>query len=209
MAKFVVRLTDEAATDEKDGAVDAREETLSAVVDVLSSSAKKDRDERTKEENEKLDQVLKDLNDLTKMSKEERDSAEVKAKFESLFEILDVDVSPTMSKEDVKCLKDEVFGYNTFYVTGNMHPHPAGVHFFQQDFQLQFGQTVAHAAVNAVTKRYMLPRVFAVNDELIGIFKLAFVPIARGVPHHHAVALLDFPIEHPVVSNDAAERIED
>ena len=110
--------TDEAATDEKDGAVDAREETLSAVVDVLSSSAKKDRDERTKEENEKLDQVLKDLNDLTKMSKEERDSAEVKAKFESLFEILDVDVSPTMSKEDVKRLKDEVFGYNTFYVTG-------------------------------------------------------------------------------------------
>ena len=101
-----------------DGAVDAREETLSAVVDVLSSSAKKDRDERTKEENEKLDQVLKDLNDLTKMSKEERDSAEVKAKFESLFEILDVDVSPTMSKEDVKRLKDEVFGYNTFYVTG-------------------------------------------------------------------------------------------
>jgi hypothetical protein len=50
--------------------------------------------------------------------KDDRSSDEIKAKFDSLFEILEITDDPPVPKEDVEKLKNEVFGYNTFWVTG-------------------------------------------------------------------------------------------
>ena len=90
---------------------------LDQVVDGLSDSARRDRDERTPEENAKLDKVLEDLSELAKKDAGERSNEEIRAKFDSLFEILEISDEPTVPKEDVQKLKDEVFGYNTFWVT--------------------------------------------------------------------------------------------
>ena len=90
---------------------------LDQVVDGLSDSARRDRDERTPEENAKLDKVLEDLSELAKKDAGERSNEEIRAKFDSLFEILEISDEPTIPKEDVQKLKDEVFGYNTFWVT--------------------------------------------------------------------------------------------
>ena len=90
---------------------------LDQVVDGLSDSARRDRDERTPEENAKLDKVLEDLSELAKKDAGERSNEEIRAKFDSLFEILEISGEPTIPKEDVQKLKDEVFGYNTFWVT--------------------------------------------------------------------------------------------
>ena len=87
------------------------------MVDGLSDSARRDRDERTPEENAKLDKVLEDLSELAKKDAGERSNEEIRAKFDSLFEILEISDEPTVPKEDVQKLKDEVFGYNTFWVT--------------------------------------------------------------------------------------------
>ena len=90
---------------------------LDQVVDGLSDSASRDRETRTEEENDKLDKVLADLSELAKQDKDARNSEEVRAKFDSLFEILEINDEPAVPKEDVQKLKDEVFGYNTFWVT--------------------------------------------------------------------------------------------
>ena len=58
---------------------------LDNVVDGLSESAERERDDRSPEENAKLDKVLADLSDLAKKDKGERSSDEVREKFESLF----------------------------------------------------------------------------------------------------------------------------
>ena len=91
---------------------------LDNVVDGLSESAERERDDRSPEENAKLDKVLADLSDLAKKDKDERSSDEVREKFESLFEILEISDEPAVPKEDLERLKTEVFGYNTFWVTG-------------------------------------------------------------------------------------------
>ena len=91
---------------------------LDNVVDGLSESAERERDDRSPEENAKLDKVLADLSDLAKKDKGERSSDEVREKFESLFEILEISDEPAVPKEDLERLKTEVFGYNTFWVTG-------------------------------------------------------------------------------------------
>ena len=96
----------------------SEEEWLDSVVDGLSDSARKDAKERTAEENAELEKVLEDLSRLAKKDASERDSEEIRAKFDSLFEILEEsDASPAVSKEDVEALKKEVFGFGTFYVT--------------------------------------------------------------------------------------------
>jgi hypothetical protein len=96
----------------------SEEEWLDSVVDGLSDSARKDAKERTAEENAELEKVLEDLSRLAKKDASERDGEEIRAKFDSLFEILEEsDASPAVSKEDVEALKKDVFGFGTFYVT--------------------------------------------------------------------------------------------
>ena len=70
-----------------------------------SDSARRDRDERTPEENAKLDKVLEDLSELAKKDAGERSDEEIRAKFDSLFEILEIWTEPTVPKEDVQKLK--------------------------------------------------------------------------------------------------------
>ena len=111
--KIQVTLDDKAVKQMMD-----KDSWLDNVVEGLSESAARERDERTPEENAKLDKVLADLSDLAKKDKGERSSDEVQEKFESLFEILEISDEPAVPKEDMERLKKEVFGYNTFWVTG-------------------------------------------------------------------------------------------
>ena len=111
--KIQVTLDDKAVKQMMD-----KDSWLDNVVEGLSESAARERDERTPEENAKLDKVLADLSDLAKKDKGERSSDEVREKFESLFEILEISDEPAVPKEDMERLKKEVFGYNTFWVTG-------------------------------------------------------------------------------------------
>ena len=101
---------------------------LDAVVGGLSESARRDRGDRTDEENAKLDRVLDDLNALARRDAGDRDSDEIREKFDSLFEILEISSEPAVPKADVRRLKDEVFGYGTFWVTGveELGPEIAG-----------------------------------------------------------------------------------
>ena len=101
---------------------------LDTVVGGLSESARRDRGDRTDEENAKLDKVLDDLNALAQRDKDDRDSDEIREKFDSLFEILEISSEPAVPKADVQRLKDEVFGYGTFWVTGveELGPEIAG-----------------------------------------------------------------------------------
>ena len=75
---------------------------LDNVVDGLSESAERERDDRSPEENAKLDKVLADLSDLAKKDKGERSSDEVREKYESLFEILEISDEPAVPKEDLE-----------------------------------------------------------------------------------------------------------
>jgi hypothetical protein len=111
--KIQVTLDDKAVKQMMD-----KDSWLDNVVDGLSESAERERDDRSPEENAKLDKVLADLSDLAKKDKGERSSDEVREKFESLFEILEISDEPAVPKEDLERLKTEVFGYNTFWVTG-------------------------------------------------------------------------------------------
>ena len=101
---------------------------LDTVVGGLSESASRDRGDRTDEENAKLDKVLDELNTLAKRDKNDRDSDEIREKFDSLFEILEISSEPAVPKADIQRLKDEVFGYSTFWVTGveELGPEIAG-----------------------------------------------------------------------------------
>jgi hypothetical protein len=101
---------------------------LDTVVGGLSESAKRDRGERTDAENAKLDKVLDELNALASLDTADRDSDEIREKFDSLFEILEINAEPAVSKADVQKLKDEVFGYGTFWVTSveELGPEIAG-----------------------------------------------------------------------------------
>ena len=111
--KIQVTLDDKAVKQMMD-----KDSWLDNVVDGLSESAERERDDRSPEENAKLDKVLADLSDLAKKDKGERSSDEVREKFESLFEILEISDEPAVPKEDLERLKTEVFGYNSFWVTG-------------------------------------------------------------------------------------------
>ena len=101
---------------------------LDTVVGGLSEAARADADKRTPEENAKLEKVLDELKDLAKRPSESRDGNEIRDKFDSLFEILDIVDEPAVSAADVQTLKDKVFGYSTFFVTSveELGPEIAG-----------------------------------------------------------------------------------
>ena len=58
-----------------------------------------------------------------------------------------------------------------------------------QDAQLQLGQAVADAAVDAEAEGQVLARPRAVDDEAVRRHRSPLVAVAREVPHHHLVAL--------------------
>ena len=60
-----------------------------------------------------------------------------------------------------------------------------------QNLELHLGQAVAHAAVDAETKRQVLARARAVDDEFIRPVDRVFVAVARQLPHGELVAFLD------------------
>src|ERR1700754_3067080 len=62
-----------------------------------------------------------------------------------------------------------------------------------ENAQLLLGETVADAAMDAGAKGEMLPRLGAVDDELIRALDLALVAVAGDVPHHDLVAFGDPP----------------
>ena len=101
---------------------------LDTVVGGLADSARKDKDDRSPEENAKLEKVLDELQDLAKRDPNNRDSDEIREKFDSLFEILDITNEPAVPPADIQKLKDEVFGYSTFWVTSveELGPEIAG-----------------------------------------------------------------------------------
>ena len=67
----------------------------------------------------------------------------------------------------------------------------AAQHLLPQDAQLQLGQAVAQAAMDAEAERHVLARPLAIDDELVRLLDLLLVAVARDVPDHHLVAGLD------------------
>src|SRR5258708_1290618 len=63
--------------------------------------------------------------------------------------------------------------------------------FFPHDPELQRGKPHPDAAMNPKAEGDVLARPFAVDDELVGTVDRLLVAIARDVPHHHLVAVLD------------------
>src|ERR1700687_1244368 len=63
--------------------------------------------------------------------------------------------------------------------------------FFPENPQLLLGQTIADTAVDTGAERQMLPRLYAVNDELVGALDLFLVAVSGDIPHHDLVALGD------------------
>src|SRR3954462_7712942 len=63
--------------------------------------------------------------------------------------------------------------------------------FFPDDLQLQFGKPDSGAAVNTESERDVSARPRSVDDELVGTLDHIFVAVARDVPHHDLVALLE------------------
>src|SRR5580704_6739680 len=62
---------------------------------------------------------------------------------------------------------------------------------FPDDGQLQLGQAVADAAVDAEAEGEVGTRTLAVDDVIVGVLDHLVVAVARDVPHHHPLALVD------------------
>src|SRR6185437_735263 len=62
---------------------------------------------------------------------------------------------------------------------------------FPDDLELQFGQTVSHAAVDAEAERQVLAGARTIYQIGVGVFDHFVVTVARDVPHHHLLALPD------------------
>src|SRR5262249_60291061 len=64
-------------------------------------------------------------------------------------------------------------------------------HLLPDDTKLQLGKTHADAAVDAEAEGEVRARAGAVDQEFLGPLDRFLVAVARDVPHHHALALLD------------------
>ncbi len=60
-----------------------------------------------------------------------------------------------------------------------------------EDLQLQLGQAIAHAAMDAEAEGDVLARPGTVDDELVGPLDRRLVAVGRQVPHHHLVTAPD------------------
>src|ERR1700733_2666447 len=83
-------------------------------------------------------------------------------------------------------------GIHPLRLTHHLDPIEALEHLLPHDFQLQFGEPHADAAVDAEAERQMGAGPGAVDDEVVGIYDRLLAPIAGAVPHHHALAFADF-----------------
>src|SRR6266487_2862794 len=63
--------------------------------------------------------------------------------------------------------------------------------FFPDDLELQLGQPDSNAAMDAEAEGNVGTRPGAVDDEVVGAVDRLLVAVARNVPHHDLVALLD------------------
>src|SRR6478735_234449 len=63
--------------------------------------------------------------------------------------------------------------------------------FFPDNLQLQFRQPDPDATMNTEAERDVGARPGAVDNEVVGAVDHVLVAVARDVPHHHLVALLD------------------
>ena len=73
-------------------------------------------------------------------------------------------------------------GAHSLNVACDMNAHPAFVHFFQQNPQLQLCQPRADAAVNAMTKRDMAARILTLNVQLVRVVEYFFVAVGSQIP---------------------------
>src|SRR3954470_2682269 len=64
-------------------------------------------------------------------------------------------------------------------------------HLFPDDLELELGKPHADAAVDAEAEGEVGARPRAIDDELVRPLEHLLVAVARDVPHHDAVALLD------------------
>ena len=78
---------------------------------------------------------------------------------------------------------------------------------FPDDLQLQLGEPHADAAVDAEAERQMRARPRAVDDEVVGTLDRLLVAVARDVPHHDLVALLDLSCRGTRSPASAVRRI--
>src|SRR4051812_17033785 len=62
---------------------------------------------------------------------------------------------------------------------------------FPNNLELEFSEPQADAAMDAEAEGKMRARPGAVDDEIVGPFDRLFVAVARDVPHHDLVTLLD------------------
>ena len=65
-------------------------------------------------------------------------------------------------------------------------------------------QAIAHASMNAESKRQVLARVMPFNIQHVCILKHLFVAVARQVPHDHHVARVDLLIMDDKITNGRA-----
>ena len=60
-----------------------------------------------------------------------------------------------------------------------------------KNFQLQLGQPIAHAAMQAKAERQMLPGIGPVDDQFVGVFKLFFITVSGDIPHQQLIIGFD------------------
>src|SRR6185312_8197447 len=65
--------------------------------------------------------------------------------------------------------------------------------FFPDDLELKLCKPDSDAAMDAETEGDVGARPRAINDEFVGAIDHVFVAVARDVPHHDLVTLLDLP----------------
>src|SRR5436189_998398 len=82
-------------------------------------------------------------------------------------------------------------------------------HLAPQDLELQLGEAVADAAVDAGAEREVLAHLRALDAERVGLRVHALVAIAGDIPHHHLVALPDGLAGELGVARGGAAHVDD
>src|SRR5205085_5882576 len=98
-------------------------------------------------------------------------------------------------------------GIDPFRRAYHLDPVEALEHLLPDDLQLQFGQPHADAAMDAEAERQVRPRPGTIDDELVGLLDRLFIAIARDVPHHDALALLDLLVPDLGVDQRSAPHV--
>src|SRR3546814_121543 len=68
---------------------------------------------------------------------------------------------------------------------------PSLERFLPQHAQLHLREAIADTAMDAEAERQVMTRIGTVDDEPVGVLDLVAVTVARDVPHHDLIALLD------------------